>query len=272
MPELPEVEITRRGIAVHVLGQRIVAVHAYNRQLRWPVPSRLGIALPGKRICAVDRRAKYLLLGAEAGTLIVHLGMSGSLRVVDADTPRDRHDHFEIAFANGRCLRLRDPRRFGSVLWTAEHPKQHVLLRALGPEPLSEALTGPYLYERARGRRTSVKVYIMNSRIVAGVGNIYANEALFQSRIHPQRPAGRISRRRYGVLAESIKSTLERAILAGGTTLRDFARADGDPGYFQQQLAVYQRDGSPCPRCGATIRRRRLGQRSSYYCPACQRC
>ncbi len=271
MPELPEVEITRRGIAAHVLDHVVDAVRIRNPQLRWPVPDRLGIVLRGQRIRTVDRRAKYLLLGTDVGTLIVHLGMSGSLRVVDVETCPHKHDHFEIVFAGGRCLRLRDPRRFGSVLWTARPPEHHVLLRSLGPEPLSPALNGAFLYERARGRRCSIKSFIMNSHIVSGVGNIYANEALFESRIHPQRAAGRISLQRYATLAEGIQSTLRRAIRAGGTTLRDFIRADGDTGYFQQQLSVYQRQGNPCLRCGTAIRQRTVGQRSTYFCPACQR-
>jgi formamidopyrimidine-DNA glycosylase len=225
----------------------------------------------GTRIRTVDRRAKYLLLGTDVGTLILHLGMSGSLRVVAASNPAGKHDHFEIVFTDGNCLRLRDPRRFGCVLWTTKDPARHPLLNTLGPEPLSRALSGGYLYAHSRDRRISVKSYIMNADIVAGIGNIYANEALFAAGIHPQRRAGRISLQRYTRLADSIKTTLRRAIHAGGTTLRDFSREDGNPGYFQQQLRVYGREGASCARCQTPIRRRMVAQRSSYFCPRCQR-
>jgi formamidopyrimidine-DNA glycosylase len=197
--------------------------------------------------------------------------MSGSLRVVTADNPVGKYDHFEIVFTDGYCLRLRDPRRFGCVLWTTKDPTCHPLLSALGPEPLSGAVTGEYLYARSRGRRISVKSFIMNSAIVAGIGNIYANEALFAAGIRPQCQAGRISLQRYTRLADSIKTTLQHAIDAGGTTLRDFSHEDGNPGYFQRQLRVYGREGVLCPRCQVPIRRRMVAQRSSYFCPRCQR-
>lgn len=271
MPELPEVETTCRGLRPLVVDRLISTVRIRAPRLRWPVPRQLGQILRGSRICAVDRRAKYLLIGTDVGTLILHLGMSGSLRVVPADNPPGPYDHFEIAFADGTCLRLRDPRRFGCVLWTTEDPSRHPLLSALGPEPLSTTLSGEYLYARSRGRTTHVKSFIMNANIVAGIGNIYANESLFAAGIHPQRRAGRISLQRYARLAGSIKNTLRRAIRAGGTTLRDFSREDGNPGYFQRQLRVYGREGDPCVRCRTPIRRRIVAQRSTFFCARCQR-
>jgi formamidopyrimidine-DNA glycosylase len=271
MPELPEVETTCRGLRPLVADRLISAVRIRAPRLRWPVPRQLGHVLPGSRVCGVDRRAKYLLIVTEVGTLILHLGMSGSLRVVPVDNLPGPHDHFEIAFTDGKCLRLRDPRRFGCVLWTTEEPARHRLLSALGPEPLSDALSGEYLYARSRGRATHIKSFIMNAGIVAGIGNIYANESLFAAGIHPQRRAGRISLQRYAHLADGIKNTLRRAIRAGGTTLRDFSREDGNPGYFQHKLRVYGRDGVPCPRCRAPIRRRVVAQRSTYFCARCQR-
>jgi len=239
--------------------------------LRWPVPKHLARLLEGRRIQAVERRAKYLLIGFEHGHLIVHLGMSGSLRIVPGRLPPDKHDHVDIELDNGTCLRLRDPRRFGSVLWAGRSPERHRLLRHLGPEPLSPAFTGALLYQRSRGRRVPVKTFIMDARTVVGVGNIYASEALFGAGIHPGRPAGRISEHRYGNLAASIRDTLTRAIRCGGSTLRDFSNENGQPGYFTLDANVYGREGQPCRGCGAPVRRRLIGQRSSYYCPRCQR-
>jgi formamidopyrimidine-DNA glycosylase len=271
MPELPEVETARRGIAPHLVGQRIARVVVRERRLRWPVPAALGRQLPGQVIRAVERRAKYLLLRTDAGTAILHLGMSGSLRVVPCDTPPAKWDHVDIALDNGKCLRLRDPRRFGSLLWTTADPAGHKLLRDLGPEPLDAGFSADYLYQAARGRKLAARDFLLNTRVVAGIGNIYANEALFLSGIRPQRAAGRIPRERCAQLAAAIRDTLERAIRAGGTTLRDFQNADGLPGYFQQTLNVYGRPGEPCPRCGTPIRSLKLGQRSAFYCPQCQR-
>ena len=270
MPELPEVETTRRGIAPLVEGRRVNRVVIRQPRLRWPVPAVLPRRLPGLRIQRVARRAKYLLLQFEPGTLLLHLGMSGSLRVLPADTEPGPHDHFDLVLGD-RCLRLRDPRRFGAVLWTEEPPEKHPLLRHLGPEPLSAGFSGKYLYQRSRGRRAPVKSFIMDSRILVGVGNIYASEALYDAGIHPARAAGRISLVRYQRLADSIRETLEAAIEQGGTTLRDFRQADGNPGYFVRSLQVYGRAGKECPRCGSTVRQRVIGQRSSYYCPGCQR-
>ncbi len=270
MPELPEVETTRRGIAPLVEGRRIAALRVRQRQLRWPVPAGLERRLAGQPIGAVRRRAKYLLLETPAGTLILHLGMSGSLRVVPTDAPPGKHDHVDLVLDDGACLRLRDPRRFGAVLFTREAAAAHPLLRELGPEPLGQDFDGEHLYRRSRGRRVAVKSFLMDSRIVVGVGNIYANEALFLAGISPRRAAGRISRVRYARLAEAVRTVLERAIAAGGTTLRDFTAVDGAPGYFRIALNVYDRAGQACPHCGEPIRLLRLGQRSTFYCARCQ--
>ncbi len=270
MPELPEVETARRGIAPHLTGQRVVQVVVRERRLRWPVTATLIKAFSGQVIRSVERRAKYLLLRTDAGTAILHLGMSGSLRVVPCTTTPAKWDHVDIALANGRCLRLRDPRRFGSLLWTAADPSAHKLLKNLGPEPLGDGLTGDYLYRASRHRKLAARDFLLNGRVVAGVGNIYANEALYLTGIRPQRAAGRLTRDQCQRLAGAIRDTLERAIQAGGTTLRDFQNADGLPGYFQQTLNVYGRAGELCRHCHAPIRALKLGQRSAFYCPACQ--
>lgn len=271
MPELPEVETARRGIEPYLLGRRVQAVTVRQRQLRWPVPPALVRELPGQRIAEVARRGKYLLLRAETGTAILHLGMSGSLRVLPADTLPQKHDHVDLVMAGGQALRLRDPRRFGALLWTRGDPAKHPLLRGLGPEPLGEAFDGAYLFERSRGRRLAVKLFIMNSRIVAGVGNIYASESLYLAGIRPERAAHRVSRAEYAALAKGIKKVLTASIKAGGTTLRDFTREDGEPGYFLQRLRVYGREGQRCYRCGGTVVAKVTGQRSTYYCPDCQK-
>ncbi len=271
MPELPEVETTRRGIEPHLLGRTVSRVIVRNRQLRWPVPARLDATLRGQRIEHVRRRGKYLLLGFEQGSLILHLGMSGSLRILPVNQPGEKHEHVEWQLDDGHCLRLRDPRRFGAVLWTRRDPLEHRLLAHLGPEPLSEAFDGDGLHARAAGRRQAVKPFLMDSRIVVGVGNIYASEALFLAGIHPRRAAGRISLARCRQLATAIKQVLAEAIEQGGTTLRDFTGSDGRPGYFKQRLNVYGRAGESCPRCGQPIRQQVIGQRASYYCPRCQK-
>ncbi|HEX5340047.1 MAG TPA: bifunctional DNA-formamidopyrimidine glycosylase/DNA-(apurinic or apyrimidinic site) lyase [Gammaproteobacteria bacterium] len=270
MPELPEVETTRRGIEPHLLGRVITALTVRERRLRWPIPRALLKTLPGQRVEAITRRGKYLLLQTAAGTAILHLGMSGSLRVLTAVTSPQKHDHVDLIFDSGKVLRLRDPRRFGTLLWTTTDPARHKLLRGLGPEPLGGDFTGDYLFERSRQRKLAVKSFIMDSHVVVGVGNIYASESLFLAGIHPERAAGRISEARYAALAKSIRKVLTAAIKAGGTTLRDFVREDGAPGYFRQHLRVYGRDGQPCERCGTTIAQRVTGQRSTYYCPHCQ--
>jgi formamidopyrimidine-DNA glycosylase len=271
MPELPEVETTRRGIAPHITGRTVARVLVREPRLRWPVPQALIEQLPGLAIEAVGRRGKYLLLGTTAGTALVHLGMSGSLRLIEADTPPGLHDHVDIVFTDGRTLRLRDPRRFGSLLWTTRPADEHPLLRDLGPEPLGEAFSGDYLFMAARERKVAVKHFLMNSHVVVGVGNIYANEALFLAGIHPQRAAGRIGRERYQRLAAAIRRVLNESITAGGTTLRDFINGVGEPGYFGLYLRVYGRGGETCRVCTRLIREIRQGQRSTFYCPACQK-
>lgn len=270
MPELPEVETARRGIEPYLRGHVVTKVKIRNRRLRWPVPRTLVKTLPGQRVTEVTRRGKYLLLHTAAGTAILHLGMSGSLRVLPADTVAGKHDHFDIVLDSSRALRLRDPRRFGSLLWTTQDPARHKLLRSLGPEPLEKDFNGDYLFAKSRKRKLAVKSFIMNSHIVVGVGNIYASEALFLARIHPERAAGRITRERYVALAKATQKVLSAAIKAGGTTLRDFSREDGTPGYFRQHLRVYGRKGQACERCGQRIVARTTGQRSTYYCPHCQ--
>lgn len=271
MPELPEVETTRIGIAPHVLGETVARIMVRNRNLRWLISRRIDADLPGQQFRKVDRRGKYLLLQAEQGCLILHLGMSGSLRILTKNTPPGAHDHVDIVFENGHCLRFTDPRRFGSIHWTRKNPLQHDLLKSLGPEPLDNNMNGDYLYTRSRNRRQAIKTFIMDSRIVVGVGNIYANESLFAAGINPQRHAGRISRTRYDGLAREIKHVLGEALARGGTTLRDFVNSDGQPGYFRHELKVYDRAGLPCPKCSGPIKQQRIAQRSSYYCGHCQR-
>jgi formamidopyrimidine-DNA glycosylase len=271
MPELPEVETTRRGLSPLLTQQQISTIEVREPRLRWPVPIELARVLPGQTIEHVDRRAKYLLLRTGNGTLIIHLGMSGSLRIVEQGTPPAKHDHVDLVLQTGHCLRLRDPRRFGCILWTIGDPLNHPLLVNLGPEPLSEQFQGDYLYQRSRGRRGAVKPFIMNSEVVVGIGNIYANESLHEAGIHPARCVHRISRRRYQRLAHAIKQVIGDAITAGGTSVRDFVDSRGQPGYFSQSLRVYGRNGQPCPRCGRTLQHARIGQRSSVYCLHCQR-
>jgi len=269
MPELPEVETTRRGIEPHICGKIVDEVIVRQPQLRWPVPSLLADRLVGNAILSVNRRAKYLLIAIDGGTMIMHLGMSGSLRMVTADTPPGKHDHVDICFQES-VLRFHDPRRFGAVLWVDGDPMGHKLLQQLGPEPLSGAFDGEYLHRLARGRKSAVKTFLMNGHVVVGVGNIYANEALFQAGIHPKTAAGKISINRYERLVEAVKAVLTEAIKQGGTTLRDFTREDGKPGYFAQQLNVYGRGGANCLVCGGVIKEIRLGQRSTFYCSNCQ--
>jgi len=271
MPELPEVETTRRGLAPHLLGQRITAVEIRDHRLRWPVPLGLPGVLAGQTVRAVDRRAKYLLLRCDAGTLMVHLGMSGSLRLVNAAARPGKHEHWDIVLADGGVLRYRDPRRFGSLHWIVGEAADHPLLRELGPEPLSSDFTGERLYALSRRRRVPVKVFLMDSRVVVGVGNIYASEALYRAGIRPDRPAGRVALRRYDRLADAVRAVLQDALACGGTTLRDFVGGEGRPGYFKQDLQVYGRAGQQCRNCGNIVLMCRLGQRASYFCGTCQR-
>lgn len=270
MPELPEVETTRRGIAPFLEGQRVRRVVVRERRLRWPIPEDLDVRLSGQRIERVERRAKYLLIQAEVGTLIAHLGMSGSLRLVECGLPPAKHEHVDIELESGLALRYTDPRRFGAMLWSLD-PLAHELLLRLGPEPLTDAFDGERLFLLSRKRSMAVKPFIMDNAVVVGVGNIYASEALFAAGIDPRREAGSISRARYLRLGEEIKRILAQAIESGGTTLRDFVGGDGKPGYFQQELLVYGRSGEGCKHCGSGLRELRLGQRASVYCPRCQR-
>jgi formamidopyrimidine-DNA glycosylase len=269
MPELPEVEVTRRGIARALAGQRISAIAVREPRLRWPVPAAV-LGLAGLTVRAVKRRAKYLLLDCGDGQLIVHLGMSGSLRLLPAGAAFDRHDHVDVVFGE-RLLRLRDPRRFGAVLWAAANGAPHPLLARLGIEPLSRALDGARLYALTRAHRAAIKVFLMDSRRIVGIGNIYASEALYRARIDPRTPARRLSAERCARLARAVKDTLRAAIRAGGSSLRDYVGADGGYGCFQLRTRVYEREGSPCRRCGAAVRRIVQGQRSTYFCPRCQR-
>lgn len=269
MPELPEVETTRRGIAPHLEGRTITRLQVRQRQLRWPVPAA-ALALRDARVLAVRRRAKYLLIDTDQGQLLIHLGMSGSLRVLPTSHAFGKHDHVDLLLDSGQLVRFHDPRRFGAVLFS-RRPDQHPRLLELGPEPLSEAFSADWLMARARGRKQSVKTFIMDNHTVVGVGNIYAQESLFLAGIHPSRAAGRISAARWQALAGAIKQVLTAAIEAGGTTLRDFTRSDGQPGYFAQSLRVYGRAGEPCLQCGSTLKGLRHGQRSTVYCSKCQR-
>jgi len=270
MPELPEVETTLRGIRPWLEGRRLQAVTVRDHRLRWPVPPEVQRAA-GAQLMRLRRRAKYLLLETDAGgDLLIHLGMSGSLRVItDGAAPRT-HDHVDLVTREA-VIRYNDPRRFGAFLWVTPPREEHALLSHLGPEPLGEAFSGRGLYERSRGRRLAVKNFIMDGRVVVGVGNIYASEALFMAGIHPHRPAGRIALARYEGLASAIRDVLGRSIAQGGTTLRDYVNTEGAPGYFALDLLVYGREGKPCFQCGGAIRQRVIGQRSSFYCPRCQR-
>jgi formamidopyrimidine-DNA glycosylase len=271
MPELPEVETTRRGLTPHLVNETVKNVFIRNGRLRWPVPPELGQYIIGHQIEAITRRGKYLLIKFQQGHVMVHLGMSGSLTMVESQLPPGKHDHVDIALNSGLSLRFTDPRRFGSILWVEGEPYEHALLKHLGPEPLSEVFTGQYLHELAAKKSLPVKSFLMDSRIVVGVGNIYANEALFMSGIRPLCKSGRISVLRYERLTEAVRSVLESAIKQGGTTLRDFIGGDGKPGYFKQQLQVYGRGGLPCGQCGRVLKELRLANRSTVYCTQCQR-
>jgi len=269
MPELPEVETTRRGLEPHVAGRRIVALTMHEPRLRWRVPDDLPAKLAGQRISGTGRRAKYILIALESGTLLVHLGMSGNLRVLPAGTPRLVHDHYDLLLDSGSTLRFNDPRRFGSLHYTSGDPSRHPLLARLAPEPFDPSFDADYLWRVTRRRRASIKQVLMNSRLVVGVGNIYASETLFRARIRPRRRAQSLSREEAARLVKAVRAVLSKAIKVGGTTLRDYVGADGQPGYFRQKLYAYER--KECRVCGSAIRRLTQQGRSSYYCPTCQK-
>lgn len=271
MPELPEVETTRRGIAGAVVDHTIVAAVLRHSRLRWPITRGFASRVQGRTIRSLRRRAKYLIFDLDDGAIILHLGMSGSLRLLAKETPPLTHDHVDLVLDSHLCLRFNDPRRFGSVLWTAHDPLQHPLLASLAPEPLSDEFNGEYLATAARGRRVAIKQLLMNGRLVVGVGNIYASEALFRAGIRPRRAAGRLRPEEFAALVSAIKIVLEEAIRAGGTTLRDYVNAEGMPGYFSQKLFVYERSGEPCRVCRTPIKQFVQGQRSTYFCPGCQK-
>ncbi|MDT0596435.1 bifunctional DNA-formamidopyrimidine glycosylase/DNA-(apurinic or apyrimidinic site) lyase [Glaciecola petra] len=271
MPELPEVEVTRLGISPYLLNQTITKVLVHQRQLRWLVPEQVHLT-EGLPILNVSRRAKYLFIHTRAGDIVLHLGMSGKMRVVDKDLPRLKHDHIEIALGSGKKLVLNDPRRFGSCLWqdaNDNHPLP--MLGNLGPEPLTDEFDATRLYQMSRNRKAAVKSFIMDNAVVVGVGNIYANESLFNAKIDPRRAAGRVSLKRYALLTEHIKLVLANAIEQGGTTLKDFAQPDGSTGYFSQHLHVYGRAGDECDVCSGVISSKVIGQRNTFYCRQCQK-
>jgi formamidopyrimidine-DNA glycosylase len=270
MPELPEVETTLRGIKPHIFGKKINKIIIRHHGLRWPVPASIKTLLPNHSLKSLERRGKYILFKFTHGTLILHLGMSGSLRILTQDTPPQKHDHLDIIFQHQKVLRFTDPRRFGACLWTEDNIEEHVLLKHLGPEPLGKNFSGNYLWERAQKRNVPVKSFIMNNQIVVGVGNIYATEALFAAGIHPNSPAKIISKKQFDSLAKEIKIILRKAIQKGGTTLKDFVDSDGKPGYFRMHLKVYGRAGLPCVKCKTELEQIRLGQRGTVFCERCQ--
>jgi formamidopyrimidine-DNA glycosylase len=271
MPELPEVETTKNGIKDAITGQRIKQVIIRHHQLRWPIPKQLPEVITNQKLLGVKRRAKYILLEFENGTLIMHLGMSGNLRILDQKTGLKKHDHVDIIFANDIVLRYNDPRRFGCILWCEEDIEQHRLINHLGPEPLESVFSSNYLQKTCQKKKIAIKQAIMDAKIVVGVGNIYASEALFLSGIHPLNPANSLDKEACSQLCKQIKFVLRKSIKAGGTTLKDFSRADGKPGYFKQQLNVYGQDGQPCQICYHAIEKITLGGRSTFYCPQCQK-
>ncbi|HWW21925.1 MAG TPA: bifunctional DNA-formamidopyrimidine glycosylase/DNA-(apurinic or apyrimidinic site) lyase [Steroidobacteraceae bacterium] len=270
MPELPEVETTRRGIERAARGLRISEFRIYDHRLRWPIDRSLPQQLADQQIVEVERRAKYLLLRLTKGTLILHLGMSGSLRLLPGQTERISHDQFDLLLDSGHTLRFNDPRRFGSLHYTIEDPAAHRLLRSLAPEPFDVAFNADYLFRLTRRRSAAIKQVLMNGRLVTGVGNIYASEALFRARVSPRRAARKLTRAECARIVRAVRAALQAAIRAGGTTLRDYVGTDGNPGYFRQKLYVYERDGKACRRCATLVRKITQGQRSTYFCPQCQ--
>ena len=270
MPELPEVEVCRLGISPHIINKTVSDVVVRFWQLRWPIPEQV-LALKGFTVEAVERRSKYLILKFSSGSLLIHLGMSGTIRVVNNSVEVIKHDHFDLAFSDGVILRLNDPRRFGAVLWLPDHQDEQGILSKLGPEPLTDEFCHGYLHQLAQGKKVPIKTFIMNNPVVVGVGNIYANEALFLSGIRPTTPVGNVSKRRLDILTDTIKAVLAAAISQGGTTLKDFTQSDGKPGYFAQSLNVYGRANEPCLVCETTLKEIRQSNRSSVYCPKCQK-
>lgn len=271
MPELPEVETTLKGVSPHVINQQVAKIIVRESRLRYPIPADLGKLLSGQVISDVRRRGKYLLFATANGHLLLHLGMSGSLRMVQTGSAHGKHDHVDLQLTSGLALRYTDPRRFGMMLWLTGDPLEHKLLKSLGPEPLSDNFSGSYLYRLSRGRKVPVKSFVMNANVVVGAGNIYANEALFLAGIRPLRQAGKLSKQECERLAAAIKAVLAEAIAKGGTTLRDFVGGDGKPGYFSQSLQVYGRGGENCLKCGSPLKALRIAQRATVYCPVCQR-
>ncbi len=268
MPELPEVETTKRGLEPLIVNQTVERVLLHRDNLRWDIPKHLNTTFANQKVKSIKRRGKYLLVEFDVGTLIMHLGMSGSIKVVDKNTPLIKHDHFEVIFTNGKSMRLNDPRRFGAVLFSKDG--SHKLLDSLGVEPLEGLFDDTYLYTRSRKKMQNIKAFIMDSKVVVGVGNIYACESLFKSGIDPQRKAGEVSKQKYKLLSENIKSILKKSIESGGTTLQDFSQVDGSPGYFAQTLLVYGREGDSCDTCNGKIERITQNQRSTFYCKQCQ--
>ena len=271
MPELPEVETTRQGLAPIVVGRRVAAMHVYDRRLRWSVPSSLPKRIAGRKIDAIDRRSKYLLFRTAADTLLVHFGMTGSLRAFSDPPPRQPHDHVDIILDSGVTLRYRDPRRFGAMLWLPAPAEAHPLLASLGLEPFDPECDATYLHGAVRARTAAIKLALMDNHLIVGVGNIYASESLFRARIRPTTPANRVSKARLGRLITEVRATLTAAIAKGGSTLRDYVDSRGEPGYFQLDYFVYARAGLPCRVCGAAIRQIRQGGRATCFCPNCQR-
>lgn len=269
MPELPEVETTKKGLEPYILDSKVKQVNIHHKQLRWPIPNQAR-SIEGKKSSGLERRAKYLLWHFSNGSLVMHLGMSGKMRIVSSQEPLQKHDHFEVIFTNGKALRLNDPRRFGAILWqTPEEPLS--ILENLGPEPLTDNFSCDYLHQALSKRKGAIKNAIMTNAVVVGVGNIYASESLFLARINPKTAANRVSKKRLEALVIAIKDVLAKAIEAGGTTLKDFTQTDGNPGYFAQKLNVYGLEAEPCPQCNSLIKRTIIGQRATYYCTQCQR-
>jgi formamidopyrimidine-DNA glycosylase len=270
MPELPEVETVMQGLKPHLENMTIREVIIRRQQLRWPIPLNLSKDLPNQRIQTLVRRAKYLIMHLEQGAMLIHLGMTGSLRIVKQTTPPQKHDHIDLILDNSQQLRYTDPRRFGAWLWTEQDPYQHPLIQSLGVEPLDPCFTSEYLLQHAKNRQVAIKPFIMNSHVVVGIGNIYAAEALFLAGIHPTKPAGQISPQESIRLVDAIKTVLLAAIQQGGTTIKDFINSEGKPGYFTQKLHVYGRAGQPCTVCGTPLQNILLGQRSTVFCEHCQ--